>query len=154
MSVRTMPQSAKKGSTRYGRDDWRPAGSLPLKVHQELGRRLCDVDSIVAAHPSAHKPISRLRMRLEDWLNAETNGQLCPSIFFYVYVQRPERDDEFWARTRRGWPDKALKAEALHMLGWVRSVLTSGYPAGHALDGALKLLDRTASALNRMKTSN
>ena len=101
----------------------RPNGSMPIEVHEEVGKHIKSVMAHSFLRPGVHQRLDRVRSELDDWLQREDEGRTLENDrFFAVYYHgAPEPT---YSRTRT--PE--LRAEGLSRLERVEQLLQQHYP--------------------------
>lgn len=140
------------GTLIYAGGRKRPAGSLPLKHHAEMGRILRNAETVARERQGARRAISSLRSMLEDWANWETDRKLSNDDLFDLYYGKQDRSRDIQAQMSFGKPTPKLKTETLGSLTRMRQILVDGYPDGVGRDSALKLVDKALRSIEGMPT--
>ena len=152
--VRRRPQAAPRNGTSltYGSGQKRPAGSLPLDRHREIGLILRDASYVVMGRPGAYAAINSLRSMLEDWADAEREGKLPNQELFALYYGDAPRSSERLKLLTLGKPSADLKRTTLTSLAKVREWLVQGYPDGVGRDRALRYIDKAVNSLESFQS--
>lgn len=116
----------------------RPNGSLPIEVHEEIGKRIKSVMAHSFLRPGVHQRLDRVRSELDDWLQREDEGKgLDNDRFFAVYYHGAPESSFSRSITLE------IKAESALSLERVEHLLQQHYPECAPLR---KLLGRLRSA--------
>ena len=120
----------------------RPNGSMPIEVHEEIGKHIKSVMAHSFLRPGVYQRLDRVRGELDDWLQREDEGRtLDNDRFFAVYFHgAPEST---YSRTTTG----ALRVEGLSRLERVEQLLQQHYPDCEPLRAMLGRLGSAKKSL-------
>lgn len=153
-TVRRRLQTAPRNGTSltYGSGQKRPAGSLSLERHGQIGKILREAACVALERRGARAAISSLRSMLEDWADAETEGKLSSQDLFALYYGDTSHSSDILKELTYGKPNADLKRTTLASLAQVREWLVQGYPDGVGRDRALKLVDKAVNSLEGLQS--
>lgn len=136
----TIPYNAMFGSARR-----RPAGTMGVSGHIEMGRMLKAVLNSRHRPHGAYKRIDSVQSTLEDWMALEIGkGELAGPEFFDVYYHDADSEGPYAeaAQSREG---------LIRILGELKTMLRGAYPDCAPLRQQLHKVDMAVALIERMK---